>query len=332
MRPSCRSVSTGPALCCEANRNPGQSRCGVGDRRAPSERLAERGELLGRDRQPVRRLHQDLLHRVGAVVAGVRRQPVRGVVRTLVLVGGSTRGKEVGGVVRERQREVGRPGRSPFAPGVRQRHHVIDLHLGAGVRAAHELEQVPGVRVPQRAGRDQAGTQRVTRDVGQPRGEHVVTGVAAVPVDIGPRLAEELSPVALSRQRLGDAQPEDRLLCRGDPDRVDRCRRHRPHPSPPQRQHARDSGRQRDDDHGRRQSSRGRHVSRIARRPPGACRRTGVLWTTRHRPGPVDDRCSHRGVAVSWSSPIEMVVGAGSIRILRAARLSKRLVSVRPAA
>ncbi len=185
--------------------------------------LTERTDLLGGDAQPVGVLDQDLLHHVRTVEAGVRGQPGGGVVSLLVLVHLTIDRDEVGRVVRELQGQRGRPLRRTLAPGVRQCHHVVDLHGSAGLRAAAELDQVTGVRVGQGAADHHARYDRVEVDVGEPAAQHVVAGVAAVAVHVRPRRSEEVPVVVSQRERGPNGE---RGQCR--PGALQVTRRYRP--------------------------------------------------------------------------------------------------------
>lgn len=179
-------------------------RGGVG--RAPAHLCREGAELLAAHADPVGRLDEDLLHDVRAAETGVRWQPGCGVVGPLVLVDRAVDGHQVGRVVREREREAGTPCRGALAPRVREGDDVVDLHRTAGARPAPERHQVAAVRVAQPPRHDQAGLQGVVDHLGQPGGEDVVARVAPVAVHVGPRVAEELAPVALQGCRLHHRQ------------------------------------------------------------------------------------------------------------------------------
>lgn len=175
-------------------------------RAAAGEYLTERPDLLGGDTQTVGILDQYLLHHVRTVEAGVRGEPGGGVVGLLLLVHRTIDRDEVGRVVREPQRQSGRPLRRALAPGVGQGHDVVDLHGLAGLPSAAELDQVTGVGVGQRASDHHAAGHRVEPDRGQPGAEHIVAGVAAVTVHVRPRGSEEVSLVVRQVERGDDRQ------------------------------------------------------------------------------------------------------------------------------
>ncbi|WP_370055512.1 hypothetical protein [Leifsonia sp. EB41] len=84
-------------------------------------------------------------------------------------------------------------------PGVEQRDDVVDLDERRRLHPTGERDAAAGVRVAQGAGEDRA--VRAPGGRGEVAGEDVVPRVAAVPVDVEPRLAEAGDAVVPGRGR-----------------------------------------------------------------------------------------------------------------------------------
>ena len=148
--------------------------------------------VLGRrDPESPPRLHRHLPGHEPAPVRLPRREPGRGVAVALLRVRGPVDREQVERVVGKGAPAGGRPARRTLLPRVRQRHDVIDLHrlrVGLG-----EHEHSSRVRVDQPTGHHHAAVgARPPLLVVEIAVEDVVTGVATVPVDVGPRGTELL--------------------------------------------------------------------------------------------------------------------------------------------
>src|SRR5690606_5622614 len=97
----------------------------------------------------------------------------------------------------------------PAAPGVGQRHHVVDVDLAASALAAAEVDGAAGVRIVQRPGQHPA-LSLVELLVGQVPDQDLVACVLAVAVEVGPPVTELVALVA------GDRLHRGQLVERGD--------------------------------------------------------------------------------------------------------------------
>ena len=113
-------------------------------------------------------------------------QPRRGVAVALARVRGTVDREQVERVVGERAATSGAPLRRTLLPRVRQRDHVVDLHrLRLGLA---EHEPPSGVGIVEHPGHHDAVVRpRPPLPPAEVAVQHVVTGVAAVAVDVGPR-------------------------------------------------------------------------------------------------------------------------------------------------
>ena len=295
--------------------------------------LGQGPELLAGDADTVGRFDEDLLHDVSTPEADVGREPGGGVVRSLVLVHVPVDRDEVRRVIRECERRRGGPARAALAPGVGESDDVVDLHGGARARSAREGDEVPAVGIVQASGDDQARLQRIVDDVGQPGGQQVVAGVAAVAVDVEPGLAEELAAVAVQGCRFDDHEPGERGGRLGDAAGRHGERRGCAHLGPPLWQDRREGDHEDEQDDGghRRPRPRLLHVVELhaatMRRRVG--RRPGeILWlcTGRRPPVPVDalpaGPASRAGAAPVRPIPATATFGPATPRSPRRARRS----------
>ncbi len=149
-----------------------------------------------RDPQAVFLLDADLPCHILATEPGVRGKPCGRVAIRLALVRRAVHRQQVVWIVRQVPALVFGELLRALLPCVGKRHHMVDLHGGARVLPAHEVDARAGVRVLQHAARHHTVMRvRLVGLVGQVAVEDVVAGIAAVVVHVGPCRAELVAAI-----------------------------------------------------------------------------------------------------------------------------------------
>ncbi len=119
---------------------------------------------------------------------------MRGIAAALVLIRPAVHCQEVIGVVGESPSLLVRPLRCPGGPGIRQRHHVIDLDFSRFL-PRDEFDRLTRVGVLKRTFLDDAQPPIPKSHPGQVPGQNVIPCVATVVVLVRPRPPEGFSVV-----------------------------------------------------------------------------------------------------------------------------------------